>query len=139
MNKVWIVVTVVLLSCPCVLGQASQPSAKATDAHATYQVGMLLKMVAHAYTKTQEMRHTTMMDTELISEKIITYEYSIRVGSVQYSTRYTPKTQPGTMPEAWWKGNSLVHVRPQDHTLFIQLPDGSEIPSRIVKKVSASQ
>jgi len=96
-----------------------------------------LKMTPHVYTKTQETRHTTMTDTELISEKYVEYEYSIRVGSVQYFTRYTPKTQPGAMPEDWWKGNTWVHVRAEDKTLFIQLPDGSEIPSRIVKKVAA--
>ena len=136
MKKLWIVVIVVLLWCPCVLGQASQPRAKSTDAHVTYQVGMLLKMVPHAYTKTQEVRHTTMVDTGLVSDDIVTYEYRIQVGPVQYVARYTPEAQPGTMPQAWWKGNSLVHVRAHGHTLFIQLPDGSEIPSRIVKKVT---
>jgi len=138
MKKVWIMVSVVLLSCPCVLGQTNQPHAKTTEARVIYQAGMLLKMVARADTKTQEVMHTSMMDAPLVSQKVITYEYNIRVGSAQYTTRYRPETQPGKMPEAWWKGNCLVHVRAQGKTLFIQLPDGSEIPSRIVKKVTAS-
>jgi len=138
MSKVWIVVSVVLLSCACVVGQTKQPHARTTKAPVIYQAGMLLNMVAHADTKTQEVMHTSMMDAPLVSQKVITYEYNIRVGSTHYTTRYKPDVQPRKMPEAWWKGNTLVHVRPQGKTLFIQLPDGSEIPSRIVKKETVS-
>jgi hypothetical protein len=115
MKKLWIVVIVVLLWCPCVLGQASQPRAKSTDAHVTYQVGMLLKMVPHAYTKTQEVRHTTMVDTGLVSDDIVTYEYRIQVGPVQYVARYTPEAQPGNSITDCEEGYHLMAYRRAGH------------------------
>ena len=77
-----------------------------------------------------------MTDSPIVSEKIVTYEFTILSGGQQYTSRYTPDEdeQPGNMPHAWWRGNVPVQVKVKNQTLFIKLPQKGIVPSRIVRQ-----
>lgn len=77
-----------------------------------------------------------MLDTSIVSEKVVTYQFNIKAGDTQYTSRYTPEPedQPGNLPHAWWQGTSLVGIRVKKHTLYLRMPEGGEIATHIVSQ-----
>jgi hypothetical protein len=76
-----------------------------------------------------------------MSEKTVTYDFSVRSGAVRYTSRYTPppEKQPGNLPDAWWKGNAPVEIRISKSALLMKLPDGHEVASRILGQTPAGK
>jgi hypothetical protein len=97
-----------------------------------YEPATLLKMTATAETHNQILFQDSLLDSPIMSDKIVPYHYTIRMGTQRYNCRYTPTKQPGDMPDAWWKGNAPVQVRVEGHTRFIQQPKGIRVESQIV-------
>jgi len=113
-------------------GQVNPPDAKARAVEPSYERATLLKMTATVRTQTSETLRGSLLDTPITSQKTVTYEYIIRVGTQRYTSRYTPAEQPGDMPPAWWKGNAPVQVRVEGHTMLIKQPNGIRVASEIV-------
>ena len=128
------VVSALLLFSPFAPSQTNESEPAAKESASAYQRATLVKMTARVRTDTQETRHTTVNDTTLITEKIVTYWFTIRSGGVQYSSKYTPDKQPGDMPDAWWHGNAPVEIGIRKRTLFIKSPKGEVVASRIVSQ-----
>ena len=105
----------------------------------TYQDARLVKMTASISTQPRETRHTTMLDTIIVSDKIVTYHFLVRSGGVEYVSKYTPKEQPGNLPDAWWKGNAPVGIRVVKHRLYIKSADGSEVSSRLIRQAQVAK
>ena len=115
-------------------GQTAPSDTTQKDDTVTYQSARLVKMTASVTTLPHEVRHTTMVDTLIVSDKIITYQFLIRCGGVEYTSKYTPDEQPGNLPDAWWKGDAVVGIRAVKHKLYIKLPGGREVQSRIIRQ-----
>jgi hypothetical protein len=79
------------------------------------------------------------LSSPIITETIVTYEFSIRSGALGYISRYTPEKQPGKLPDAWWKGNAPIQMRVRKRDLFIKLANGSEISSHIVSQTPTAK
>ena len=129
---------VLLLFFTCASSQASQSESKQSTATASNGSATLLRMIARAHTRTTELQHTSIVNSPVISETIVTYEFTIRSGAQEYISRYTPEKQPGNMPDAWWRGKAPVQMRIRKSTLFIKLPEGGEVASHIVRRTSTA-
>jgi hypothetical protein len=81
MKKFFLVLCVVLLL---------SPLASSQNAAAPYERATLLKMTARLNTQTRELSHSNFTDATLMSEKTVTYDFSVRSGAVRYTSRYTP-------------------------------------------------
>lgn len=101
----------------------------------------LVKMTAQVHTQTDQAFFTTMLDTMIVSEKIVTYGFLIRTGTMQYRSRYTPTpaNQPGKLPPTWWQGHALVGIRVKKHKLYTRRPGGGEVASHIVSQTAVTQ
>jgi hypothetical protein len=119
--------------------QVTQSESKTKDASPLYQKATLLKLTAQASTQTKEVSHTTFTNAVVVSEKIVTYHFTVRSGTKQYFAQYTPAKQPGNLPHAWWQGNAPVEIRVNNRTLFIKLPDGGEVASEIASQTSSTK
>jgi hypothetical protein len=139
MKKFYFVICAVLLFSPCGLSQANQSESAVKDAAAPYQKATLVKLTAYLNTKAREVSHTTVLDATIVSEKIVTYQFKIRSEALQYTSRYTPEKQPGNLPDAWWKGNAPVEISARNGRLFIKLPEGGEVASRIISQTPAAK
>lgn len=129
----------VLLVSTCASSQANQSESNQRDAAASYGSATLLTLTARARTQTEELRHTSLVDSPIISETIVTYEFTIRSGALRYISRYTPEEQPGNLPDAWWQGNAPIQMKVRNRTLFIKLPDGGAVSSHIVSQTSTAK
>ena len=119
--------------------QANQSESKQGDAAAPYDSATLLHLTARTHTQTQELQHTSVLSSPIITETIVTYEFAIRSGALRYISRYTPEKQPGNLPDAWWKGNAPIQMRVRKRALFIKLANGGEISSNIVSQKTDGQ
>jgi len=139
MKKFCFVFCAALLISPWMLGETDQTESKAQGAPGTYQSATLLKLVATMRTVPRDVSHTTWTNAVIVSEKIVTYDFTVQSGPTRYTSRYTPEKQPGDLPHAWWQGNAPVQIRVKKRTLFIKLPDGTEVLSRIVNQTTISK
>jgi hypothetical protein len=140
MKKYLFVFCSILIFSACASGQATPSGSKGKDAAPIYQSAFLLKVTAVGHTQTDETRHTTLLDSTIVEEKIVTYEFTVRSGTVQYTSQYTsrPGNPLGKLPQPWWDGNALVGIRIKKHTLYIKLPEGGEVASHIVSQKTST-
>jgi hypothetical protein len=98
-------------------------------------------MTASVNVQEREISHVTAWDAVLVSEKIVTYHFRVRLGGVEYTSVYTPgeSEQPGNLPHAWWEGNTPIAVRVAKHNLYIDLPDGREVRSTITGQTAITK
>ena len=139
MKRFCLGICMVLLFSAFAASQASQPESQVRNASDSYHGATLLRLIARAHTQTRELQHTSVLDSPIIAETIVTYEFSIRSGEQRYVSRYTPEKQPGNLPDAWWRGNAPVQIRVSNRKLLIRLPDGGELSSRIMKQGSTDK
>ena len=101
------------------------------------QNAMLVKMTASITVQEREISHVVATSSVLVSEKIVTYHFRVRLGGVEYTSEYTPseREQPGNLPHAWWQGNAPVSIRIAKRKLYLGLPDGREVQSTITGQV----
>jgi hypothetical protein len=118
-------------------GQAAPSDTSQKDDTVACQSARLVKMTASVTTQPHEVRHTTMVDTLILPDNVIIYQFLIRCGGVEYTSEYTPDKQSGNLPDAWWKGSAVVGIRVVKHKLYIKLPDGREVKSRIIRPNSS--
>jgi hypothetical protein len=132
MKKVWFALGTVLLLLfsPSVLAQADPGAAKAKNAP-SYESAMLLTLTATGRTVPRETRHTTLTDSLIVYDKVVTYEFAVKSGMMEYTSRYSLTNEPGDLPHDWWQGNQPVQIRVRKHALFIKLPNGSEVRTQI--------
>jgi len=133
MKKFGVVISAMLFLPTCSFLRANAQS-KTEAAEAVYQNATLVKMTASVWTRTREALHAGMLDSALVSEKIVTYMFTVRLGTVLYTSRYTPEEQREKLPNEWWKGNVPIKVRIANHKLLVERPGGAEIASRIVSQ-----
>jgi len=121
-------------------GQTPSDTSQKKDS-VVYQSARLVKMTASANNQEREFSHTTPMSAVLVSEKIVTYHFLIRSGGVEYRSQYTPneQDQPGDLPQAWWDGNASVGIRVVNKKLYIKLPDGRAVQSRVISRIPLSK
>jgi len=139
MRKFPFTICAVLLLASYAAGQTNQSQPKGKNAAPVYRSAFLVKLTATARAETHDVLHSTALDSWIVSDKIVTYQFTIRSGGLQYASLYTPEPQPGNLPDAWWKGNALVGIRVDSKKLFIRLPDGGEIATRIVDEAAVSK
>jgi hypothetical protein len=132
MKSLFFTICSALLFSTFTAGQVNPPHGKARAVEPSYQRATLLKMTARVSTQARETLRGLLLDTPITSQKTVTYEYTIRMGTQCYTCRYTPPDQPGEMPGAWWKGNAPVQARVEGHTIFIKQPNGIQVASEIV-------
>lgn len=116
--------------------QADSPDQRVKASEPSYERATLLRMTARAHTQTREIYRGSLLDSPIISETIVTYDFVVHLGTQRYTSRHTPERQPGNMPNAWWQGNSPVEVRIVGHNMFIRPPHGIELKSRIVSQAA---
>jgi len=129
-----------LLVFSCASGQTPSDASQEKDAF-VYQSARLVRMTATVNIKERELSHTTPMSAVLVSEKIVTYHFLIRSGGVEYKSEYTPneQEQPGNLPHAWWEGTAPVGIRIVNQKLYIKLPDGRAVQSRVISQTTLSK
>jgi len=141
MKNLCFVICSILIFATCASGQANPSHSSGKTAGPLYQSAWLVKLTAQVHTETDQAFFTTMLDTTIVSEKIVTYGFLVRTGTVQYRSRYTPApaNQPGKLPAAWWQGDALVGIRVKKQKLYLRLPGGGEVASHIVSQTAVAQ
>ena len=139
MRKLPFAICAALLFASYAASQTNQAQPEGRNATPLYHSAFLVKLTAGVRTETHEVLHTTVLDSGVVSEKIVTYKFIIRSGGLQYASLYTPEPQPGNLPDAWWKDNALVGIRVEGHSLMIRLPQGGEIATSVVGKPAVSK
>src|SRR5215469_10887882 len=117
--------------------QANQSQSKVRDEASTYRNATLLKLTARARTQSREIRHTSLLDTTIVDDTIVTYEFTIRSGARSYISHYTPD-QPLNLPRAWRRRPVPVLIRVRKRTLYITIPEAGEVASHIVSQTSTA-
>jgi hypothetical protein len=82
------------------------------------------------------------VDMYLVNTPVTTavpyFEISIEFGNADYVAEYIPRHSAEQLPEAWRPGET-VKGRVDKHHVYLQRPDGSELPFTITKRTVADK
>jgi hypothetical protein len=80
-------------------------------------------------TVTTDTMRDYLIDTAFITTTRLVYIFEVRCGDDVYQSQYIVPEELKDAPSEW---NSDVEIRIHGHLMFIQLPDGTELKTRIV-------